>query len=260
MNRIIHPWRALSLRAAIATALLIGTGLGLAQDQKIMETNAPPKKNPWETSAAIGFTLTSGNSETLLATLSVDSKRKWGKNEVALGVGGGYGEDHDVKNAEFLTAFGQYNYLFTERLYGGLRTDFNYDGIANLTYRVTVTPLVGYYLLKSTNTSLSFEVGPSAVFEKYENQSQNTYMGIRFAERFDQKLSATTKFWEMVSYTPQVDKWTESYLISAEAGIDAAITKKWSLRVVFQDLYVSQPANGRKPNDIRLIAGTAYKF
>ena len=255
-----HAWRALTVRAALLTALLLATSLASAQDQSNSVTNPPPKKNPWETSAAFGFTLTSGNSETLLATISLDTKRKWERNEAAFGVAGGYGEDHDVVNNEFITAFGQYNRLFSERFYAGLRTDFNYDGIANLTYRVTITPLVGYYLIKSTNTSLSFEIGPSAVFEKYENQSQDTYMGIRFAERFEQKLSATTKFWESVSYVPQIDQWVEKYLITGEAGIDAAITKKWSLRVVFQDIYDSRPANGRKPNDIRLIAGTAYKF
>ena len=52
----------------------------------------------------------------------------------------------------------------------------------------------------------------------------------------------------------------ENYLANFEAGIDTAITKQWSLRVVFQDQYASEPAHGRKKNDLRLIAGTAYKF
>jgi hypothetical protein len=30
--------------------------------------------------------------------------------------------------------------------------------------------------------------------------------------------------------------------------------------VVFQDMYANEPANGRKQNDIRLLAGTDYKF
>ena len=46
----------------------------------------------------------------------------------------------------------------------------------------------------------------------------------------------------------------------AEAGIETSINKHWSLRVVFQDMYASEPANGRKSNDIRLMAGTGYKF
>ena len=245
----------------LATALLNGTGLASGQDQKVAVTNAPPPpRNPWETTAAAGFTLTRGNSQTMLGTLSLDSRRKWDCNEVSIGIGAGYGKDHEVENTEFVTAFGQYNRLFTDRFYAGFRVSHNYDGIADLSYRVTVGPLAGYYLVKATNTTLTVEAGPSVVFEKFQNQSENTYLGLRLAERFEQKLSATTKFWQSLSYVPEVDKWSEKYIVTGEAGVDAAITKKWSLRVVFQNIYDSQPANGREHNDERLIAGTAYKF
>jgi hypothetical protein len=63
-----------------------------------------------------------------------------------------------------------------------------------------------------------------------------------------------------VSYVPDVSEWVDKYIITGEAGIDTAVTKAWSLRVMFQDIYDSQPAAGRKNNDMRLVAGTAYKF
>ena len=245
---------------ALATALLLGTSLISTQAQQVSASSAPPSTNRWETTAAAGLTLTRGNSETLLATLSLDTKRKWEHDEVALGLAGGYGEDHKVRNTEFVNAFGQYNRLLSERFYVGLRADFNYDGIANLSYRVTVSPLAGYYLIKEARTSLAFEAGPSVVFEKYQNQSSDTYAGLRLAERFEHKLTDTTKIWQSATYVPQLDRWTEKYLLTFEAGIDTAITKKWSLRVVFQDIYDSEPAAGNDHNDLRLIAGTAYKF
>jgi len=246
---------------ALVAALLVGFGLRSAPAQEAATlTNTAPPKIPWETSAAAGLTLTKGNSDTLLVTLGLDTKRKWERNEAAFGIAGGYGQNDSVKNNEFLTAFGQYNRLFSDRFYGGLRVDANYDGIANLDYRVTITPLAGYYLVKATNTTLVVEVGPSAVFEQYKDQSATSYLGIRFGERFEQKLSATTKFWESLSYVPQIDRWTEKYIVTGEMGIDTAMTKKWSLRVVFQDIYDSEPASGRDNNDLRLVAGTAYKF
>src|SRR6185436_1731557 len=122
----------------------------------------------WETSAAAGVTLTRGNSDTLLATLSLDTKRKWEKDEAFGGISGGYGENDDTKNTEFVKGYAQYNHLFTERFYVGVRLDALYDGIANLDYRVTLSPLVGYYLIKETKTSLAVEAGPSLVLEKYK--------------------------------------------------------------------------------------------
>ena len=61
-----------------------------------------PKPPGWETSAAAGVTLTRGNSDTLLATLSLDTKRKWERDEAFAGVSGGYGENDDTKNTEFV--------------------------------------------------------------------------------------------------------------------------------------------------------------
>ena len=249
-----------TLPLAFAGALL--AAISVSSAQSLSPTNAPaaPPKPPWDVSAAAGLTLTKGNSDTLVATLGLDAKRKWEKNELLFGAAGGYGENNSEINSEFLNAFGQYNRLFTERLYAGFRTDYNYDGIARLQYRVTVSPLAGYYLIKATNTSLSVEAGPSAVFEKYLDNDEKTYMGLRLSERFDQKLSATTRFWESCSYVPDVSKWTEKYVITFEAGIDSAINKTWSLRLVFQDIYDSLPASGRKNNDLRLIAGVGYKL
>jgi putative salt-induced outer membrane protein YdiY len=138
--------------------------------------------------------------------------------------------------------------------------DAQYDGIAGVDYRVKISPLAGYYLIKDDKTRLSVEAGPSLVLENLENRPADSYWAVRFGERFEHKLTASTKIWQSMDYVPQIDRWTEKYLITAEAGIDTAITKHWSLRVVFQDMYDSEPAGGRKQNDIRLLAGTAYQF
>ena len=69
-----------------------------------------------------------------------------------------------------------------------------------------------------------------------------------------------TKIWQCVSYIPKITDWSQNYLINVEAGIDTAINKHWSLRVVFQDMYASEPTPGKKDDDIRLLAGASFKF
>ena len=224
----------------------------------------PPETKEWVTSAAAALTLTRGNSENFLVTLTLDTKRKWERDELGFGVSGGYGDstvnNQNTKNTEFLQGYGQYNHLFTYRFYAGLRLDGQYDGIAGVDYRVKITPLAGYYLIKQEKMHLSVEAGPSVVFEHLSGEDPTTYAAIRFSETFDYNLTATTKIWETLSYIPQIDEWTKNYLLNFEAGIDTSITKKLSLRVVFQDMYASQPAPGKKDNDMRLLAGVAYKF
>lgn len=247
-------------------AAMLAAVVALAWSTSAGAQTPPPEKKGWETTAAAGLTLTSGTKDTLLVTAGLKTERKWEQDELAFGISGGYGEDDNnatktsTANTEFIQGYGQYNRLFTPKFYGGLRLDAAYDGIANLDYRVTLTPLAGYYLIKNTNTTLAVEVGPSAVTEKYSGQDSDTYFGIRFAERLEHKLTETTKVWESVSYVPDVEDWMGRYVITAEAGIDTAITKQWSLRVVLQDVYTSDPGPGSEYNELRLIAGTGYKF
>ena len=247
----------------VAATLLIGCATVSAQ-APAATIPPPPETRAWITTAAAAATLTRGNSENFLATISLDTKRKWERDDLAFGVSGGYGDsttdDEYTKNTEFIQGYGQYNHLFTDRFYGGLRLDGQYDGIAGVEYRFRITPLAGYHLIKNDKMDLVVEAGPAAVFEHLEGQESEVYAAVRFAERFEYQLAPGTKLWESLEYIPRIDEWADNYLLNFEVGIDTAIAKGWSLRVVFQDMYASQPAVGKKDNDMRLLAGIAYKF
>jgi putative salt-induced outer membrane protein YdiY len=246
--------------------MILGAALASVSSVNAADSSAPaePPPSKWDTTAAAAATLTRGNSQTFLATLSLDTKRKWESDEAALGTSGGYGDSKvngaTSKNTEFLQGYGQYNHLFTERFYGALRLDGQYDGIAGIEYRFKVSPMVGYYVIKNDRMTLAAEAGPSLIYEHLKGESAHGYWAARLAERFEYKLTATTKIWESLEYLPKVDDWSKNYLLNFEAGVDTSINKTWSLRVVFQDQYASEPASGRKQNDMRLLAGTAYKF
>jgi len=214
----------------------------------------------WKSSAALSVTLTRGNSDTMMVNGSVVSEKKWSHNEISLGAGVTYGEDDDGVNASAITGFGQYNRLFTERFYGYARADALHDDIANIAYRVTLSPCAGYYVIKNEKITLSGEVGPGIVFEKLSNEDQRSYWTIRFGEKFTWKINERSRFWQTLDYNPKVDAWTEDYVLTAEAGVETDITKHLALRVVAQDVYRSRPAQDREENDFRLMAGVAYKF
>jgi putative salt-induced outer membrane protein YdiY len=232
----------------------------------------PEQKKGWESVASAGVTLTRGNSETFLGTVGVNSQRKWAKDEILLGASAGYGENtitsRDATGAksvehnttdEYIKGFGQYNHLFSERFYGGIRLDGLSDNIAGIDYRFTVSPLAGYYLIKKPNTTLAVEAGPGFVFEKLSGQESEQYVTLRFAERFEHKFSDRAKVWQTAEFLPRVDDFAD-YTFNFELGASAAISKSVDLRVVFQDSYRSEPSPGRKQNDMKLIAGIGYRF
>ncbi len=218
----------------------------------------PPESDPWETTAAAGFTLTQGNSDTLLVTASILGVKEWDKNEVRLGANGTYGETENVRNNEMVQAFGQYNRLLNERVYGFVRLDAMRDAIADVDYRFIVSAGAGYYFIKTDRTSLSVEVGPGFVHERQGDES-NSYITLRVAERFEHKLSDTAKVWQSLEIIPEVGDWN-NFIATAEIGIEAGLTEKLSLRSFLVNTYDNEPAPDRKENDLKLVTALAYTF
>jgi putative salt-induced outer membrane protein YdiY len=241
--------------ALIALAAIGNAGnVGDAAQAAGISTN----KSSWESSISAGLSLTKGNSDTLLTTVAFKTRKKTGDNEFAFGADGSYGENDSVKNNETLHGVGQFNHLFSDRFYGYLNAEGLHDGIADLQYRFTFSPGAGYYFLKETNTTLAVEAGPGLIFQRLGGVD-TTYATLRLAERFEHKLDNGARVWERAEFLPQVNK-LGNFLVNAEIGAEAALTKTLSLRVTLQDNFINQPAPGRKSNDVKLISSLVYKF
>lgn len=224
------------------------------------QDEAPPleEKPKWERTASVGATLTQGNSDSVLLTAQVLGNRKAEDYELQLGASAAYGEVEDTKNADSLSGFAQYNRLFSERLYAYARVDALHDAIADVDYRFTVGPGVGYYFLKSETTSFSAEAGPSFIVEKVGGETDE-YLALRIGEKFEHKFSERARIWQMAEILPQVDDW-ENFIVNAEIGAEAGLTERLNLRAYVQDTYDNQPAPGRKSNDVKLVSALAYTF
>ena len=263
-NLIITNRRLLVLSLAATFAALANQSV-LAQDASAV-TNAPPKPH-WESVASADATLTRGNSKTFLGTITINSTRKSASDEILLGGSAGYGEtttkqsngsELTTETADFLKGFAQYNHLFTERLYAGLRLEGLHDNIADINYRFTVSPLAGYYFLKHTNTFLSAEVGPSYVYEEIGGEHLS-YAAARIGERYEYKFKTGARIWQTAEWYPQVDRF-KNWILNAEIGVSAPITKSLDARLVAQDTYNNEPAAGLLKNDLKLLAGIGYRF
>jgi putative salt-induced outer membrane protein len=248
--------------SAATLAALAGSISTTAPAQEAAKPADAPK---WKQSAGVGFSLTQGNSETVLFTANYSGSKKWRQNEVAIGLNGGYGENNNVRNNEFIKAFGQYNWLFGQdrRWYGFGRLDGLYDGIADIDYRINVSGGLGYYFLKegvneNTRFNLSAELGPGFVTEQVGGLS-NDYATLYVGEKFTWKISDRSRLWQSVEYTPQLDSF-ENGVINFEVGVASKLTDKMELRTVLTDTYRSEPAAGRKHNDLKFVTSISYTF
>ncbi|MCX8109563.1 MAG: DUF481 domain-containing protein, partial [Verrucomicrobiae bacterium] len=199
------------------------------------------------------------------------TQKKWPKDEVALGTGFAYGEDEDSVTASSINGFGQYNRMFSGRLFVFGRVDALHDDIADVAYRVALSAGLGYYILKTDRLTLTAEIGPGYVFERIGAErigpggtvqrywDNRDYATIRFGEKFTWQITETARVWLAADYQPMVEDWSD-YVVNAEAGIATRISEHLDLRLVAQDTYRSVPAAGRKENDFKLLAQIGYTF
>ncbi len=219
---------------------------------------AAPVSNPWESTVSAGLTLVRGNTDTTLASADFFTQKKTPTDEYKLGAGGAFGEENSSETINNYKAFGQWNHLFTDRFYGYVRVDGLRDFIADVDYRLTVGPGAGYYLLKETNTTLSAEAGADFEAQKLGGKDQ-TFATVRLDERFEHKFGNRARLWQNVEIFPQVDK-LDNYVVNFEIGIEAAISKTLSLKTCLDDSYANRPAASHLKNDMKIVAGVAYKF
>ena len=216
------------------------------------------KKYPWVSSVSAGLTITRGNSHTLLYSAALATDKKTPDNEYSLGASGAYGSQNSIQNVNNYGGFAQWNHLFTERFYDYVRADANRDVIADLDYRFNLGPGAGYYLMKQTNTTLAVEAGAGYQYEHLGSE-YNSFATARLAEKFEHKFSDRARLWQSAEILPQVNKF-QNYAINFELGMEASITKTFSLKTTLVDTYQSEPAADRYRNDIKLISGVSYKF
>jgi putative salt-induced outer membrane protein YdiY len=176
------------LRWLAAAAILLGCSI-VAQAQTNTNTTAAstnqvtnsvahalPKvvvqTNGWKSSISVGLTLARGNTDTTLASAAAATEKKWQQNDLAFGADGLYGETRPpgtpkpTESAETLHGFSQYNRFFGNGFYGFGRVDAFHDGIADIKYRLSLAPGLGYYFITNKITDLSAEIGPGYIKEQ----------------------------------------------------------------------------------------------
>lgn len=226
---------------------------------KVQPAPSLPPKYPWQNAISAGLTLTRGNSDTMLFTADYLTQRKTPFDEYKLGMSAAYGNQASTETVNNYDAFGQWNHLFTPRFYGYARIDGSRDIISEVDYRVTVGPGLGYYLIKSANTTLALEGGGAFEAQRLDSEGDSTFATIRAAERFEHKFNDRARVWQNVEILPQVDKF-DNYIVNFEIGLEASVTKSFALKSYLDDNYDNRPATGKLKNDAKLVTALTYKF
>ena len=249
------------LLSLFAIAVLGALRAGAAPvESDLLKTLKPTadEQKPWDLTLAAGTALNSGNSDTRLSTASAIYEYKGKVHELLFSADTAYGTDKGSASVDNSNGKADYHYRFSKLTYALADASAARDGIADLQYRFIVSPGLGVYAIKSDTMSLGFEAGPGFLVERKGSEDDNAWTA-RVAERGEWQALPTSKIWESVEYVPHLDDF-EQYLITAEAGVQSAITTLLNVRLVVKDSYDNLPAPGRKSNDASIIGALAIKL
>lgn len=262
-----HPSRRrLPVTAALIAALASGIAAPApaASDPPDPDLPDPSPSSPdslgWSGTADLGFTLTSGNSETTSLSLGTSVTREFRHQH--LGFSGSYlrSTDDGEETANRGEAGIQYRYFPGPRFYFTARGSGGFNEPAGLDLRLAPGAGAGYVLARGDAYELTAEAGANWIRDEFTDGTSETSVFFSAGQSFSLDLTETTSLTQELRYRPNSSDLSD-YLLHAEATLTAQVTGGVGLRVTFIDDFDSTPFSGgpdtppAEENDLTFITG-----
>ena len=224
-----------------------------------------PPVPAWHGSLALNGLFTAGNTEAQQIGFTGALSKRWERDRLTFDAVYTFGRQEDPDTGEKVTTTdygrisGKYDHFFTKKFYGYALVKAEHDGVADLEYRLSPGLGVGYQWFESPTFNLSTEAGLAYVYEKYEDEDANDYVGPRLAYAVDWTPVTALTLYHTFEYLPAFDDFS-NYLMNLVAGTKLKITKAFFGDLRFEWAYDSTPAQDREKTDTRFLVGIGWQF
>ena len=232
----------------------------------------------WNGGANVGFSLARGNSETTNLALAINAVHATLDDEIIL-----YLTSIDTNNelatpstvANLVTAGIRYDRNMGPRLFAFVGADFMSNALQGLDLRGVYGGGLGFHAIKSDNTTLDFLAGLNYTHEVYSNGPlvtpatvpatfisygvTNRFAALTLGEELMHKAGKSTVISEKLYFFPDLSN-TGEYRGTFDLGTVTKISKWLGWQNQFSDIYVSNPPEGAKKNDLILTTGLNFSF
>ena len=235
-----------------------------ADEQKAYERLQQPRLlDLWAGAGTIGFAGTSGNAKTRTFTAGLTAARITrtdktslyfnaikasallnGKNdETAQAIRGGLGYAHDLSPRLFVNVF----------------NDYEYDRFQNLDLRMVFGGGTGFHAIRKEGMLLDLLGGGAYNHSRFSTplirKAAEAYWGNDFSYKWNAATSLIQSFRMFNNLTD-----TGNYRMNFDIGATTRLTKWITWNVSLSNRYLSNPAPGRKSNDLLYTTGFGIAF
>jgi putative salt-induced outer membrane protein len=235
----------------------------------------------WNGGANIGFSLTRGNSQTENLSLAFTAARATKNDKLSLYSNAVYGTNQlATPSTTANTEAGgiRYDRNINPRAFGFVAADFSSNGLQDLNLRSVGSVGLGYHAIKNDRTTLDFLAGGNFTDENYSDPAVpanptgtpptlaipamkvvHNYGALTLGEELTHKLGKGTVLTEKLYFYPNLTE-TGEYRGTFDLGWVTKISKWLGWQNAFSDIYVSNPPEGLKQNDVVLTTGLNFTF
>jgi putative salt-induced outer membrane protein len=229
----------------------------------------------WTGAAVVGFSLTRGNSQTENLSLAFNAARTTKDDKLSMYANSIYGTNQLATPSETANTENggiRYDRNINPRMFGFVAADFSSNALQDLNLRSVGTVGLGYHAIKNDQTTLDLLAGGNFTDENYAEPANPTatpptpamkiihnYGALTLGEELTHKLGKTTVLAQKLYFYPNLTE-TGEYRGTFDLGLVTKISKWLGWQNHFGDIYVSNPPEGTKQNDVVLTTGLNVSF
>lgn len=217
---------------------------------------AEEKAAVWTGEAALGFVMTSGNTDTQSINAkgkAVNERDMW-RHSVA--VEALSTENNDATTAERYLLSGQSNYKFKPRHYVFGLANYEDDRFSGYDWRASEAVGYGYRAIDDANLKLDLEGGPGARQSKMNNGVRDNEAMLRLAGNLDWKVSDTSSFTEVL--TSEIGQ--DTTISKSVTGLKTQINGSLSMKIAYTVKHTSDVPVGIEKVDRETGVMLVYGF
>lgn len=210
--------------------------------------------------ANIGFTATSGNSETENLYVDAEMVARTKENRYTLGATAQKSSEDGNETADRSTLYSKYDHFLTEKRYLYANASFVRDEFKDLNLRSVLGAGVGHQFIESKRANLSLEGGLTFVNEDLIEADDDQYVAARWALDFDRYFfDNRLQFFHRHEGLQSLEE-ADDLLIRSQTGLRVPLTDNFNTSVQVNADWDNNPPPGTEATDLTYLLNVGYNW
>lgn len=217
----------------------------------------------WAGTGTVGFAGTAGNARTLTFSTGLSAARVTNTDKTSIYFNvikaSALVSGRSAETARAVRGGIAYGHNVSPRLFVNVFNDYEYDRFQSLDLRFVLGGGLGFHAFKSERSNLDLLAGFAFNHSKFSTPLTRNSGELFWGNEYNLKVSTTTSLVQSFRMFNNLSD-TGAYRVNFDLGASTKISRWLTWNVALSDRYLSNPAPGRKTNDVLYTTGLGITF